>query len=374
MRICLVTNEVFGLGRFGGFGQLTRVLGRYLSKMGVKVFVVSWRTPKQREVERMDGMTILSFPYAPSNKTFSYYHHMLSYLQSMRLYRMADADIYHSIENLMSSYVALKAMPDRKHVVWFQDPYDEEVYRKMSLVDEEYEWNSGMRIRFYSTLPFLRAVCNRADALFTQARSFVPMVKRLFRPKKEIFYLPNPVEIPETRIKKSCEPTVCFLGRWDPQKRVERFFHLARKFPKVRFVAMGKSHDENVDAWLRKKYGGIPNLEMTGLVSEEEKRRLLAESWILVNTSVHEGLPISFLEALAHRTALLSYENPDEYVSRFGYHVREDSLECLGVGLEGLLKDDLWREKAEAGYVYVRENHDADKIIRMLVEIYKGLL
>jgi glycosyltransferase involved in cell wall biosynthesis len=113
---------------------------------------------------------------------------------------------------------------------------------------------------------------------------------------------------------------------------------------------------------------------MTGLVSEEEKRRLLAESWILVNTSVHEGLPISFLEALAHRTALLSYENPDEYVSRFGYHVREDSLECLGVGLEGLLKDDLWREKAEAGYVYVRENHDADKIIRMLVEIYKGLL
>jgi len=374
MRICLVTNEVFGLGRFGGFGQLTRMLGRHLVKMGVEVVVVSWRTSEQQEIEYMDGMNILSFPYTPSYKIFSFYPHILSYLRSIRLYKMADADIYHSIENQMSSYMALKAMPNRKHVIWFQDPYDEDVYRKMSLVNKEYEWNTDLKVKFYCTLPFLRMACNSADALFTQARSFIPLVKRLYQPKGEILYLPNPVEIPETKIEKSCEPTVCFLGRWDPQKRVEKFLQLAKKFPKIKFVAMGKSHDETTDIWLRKKYRRLPNLEMAGLVSEEEKRRLLAESWILINTSVHEGLPIAFLEALAHGTAILSYVDPDKYVSRFGYYVKEDSSKCLEIGLKKLLDDDLWKEKAEEGYVYVRRHHEVGKIIKRWIEIYKELL
>ncbi len=55
----------------------------------------------------------------------------------------------------------------------------------------------------------------------------------------------------------------------------------------------------------------MPNLRLTGFVTEEEKSRILASSWALMNTSVREALPVSFLEALAHKTPIISGEDPD---------------------------------------------------------------
>ena len=54
------------------------------------------------------------------------------------------------------------------------------------------------------------------------------------------------------------------------------------------------------------KYVGLPNLEIKGFVSEEEKGRMLNKCWIVVLPSIREGLPIAMLEALAHKCALLS--------------------------------------------------------------------
>jgi glycosyltransferase involved in cell wall biosynthesis len=350
------------------------MMAECLTDKGLEVFVVSWQAPRQEKRQNIRGITVLSFPYKPSNSLTYLPLHFTSYLQSLLLYKTVDADIYQSIELQLSTYIAEKAMPDRKHIVWFQDPYDEKAYQEMSLVDKEYSWNAEMKARFYSTLPILRKACHGADRLFTQALCFLPMINRLYRPRKKVLPLLNPVDIPKTMKKKASEPTVCFLGRWDPQKRVEKFLQLAQRFPGVNFVAMGKSHNRLEDARLRRKYRGVRNLQMPGLVSEEEKRDLLARSWVLVNTSVHEGLPIAFLEALAHRTALLSCVDPDGYVSRFGYHTNCDGLDCFENGLRTLLDGDLWREKAEAGFAYVEKNHAVSKIIDEWVEIYKGLL
>jgi glycosyltransferase involved in cell wall biosynthesis len=374
MRVCLITNEVFGLGRYGGFGKLTKMLAEHLVEKGVEAFVISWRGPGQREIEHLNGVTILSFPYNPSN-SISYLHsHFYSYLRSLALYRIVDADIYHSIEIQLSTYIAQKAMPNRKHIVWFQDPYDEKAYREMSLVDKGYAWNTNMKVRFYSTLAILRATCNESDGLFTQAQCFMPIVKRLYQPKKDVLFLPNPVEIPNLRPEKSSEPTVCFLGRWDPQKHVERFFELAQRFPEIKFIAMGKSHYKMIDAQLRRQYRKVQNLEMPGLVSDTEKERILSKSWVLVNTSIREGLPISFLEALAHRTAILSRVDPDKFANRFGYHVKEDSLNCFEEGLKKLLENDLWKEKGEKGYIYVKEKHEVNKVVCECIENYKRIL
>jgi glycosyltransferase involved in cell wall biosynthesis len=39
---------------------------------------------------------------------------------------------------------------------------------------------------------------------------------------------------------------------------------------------------------------------------------------VLVNTSIHEGLSVSFLEALAHEVPIVASVDPDTVVSRFG--------------------------------------------------------
>ena len=206
--------------------------------------------------------------------------------------------------------------------------------------------------------------------VLTQAKYYVPKIARLYHinPDK-VVYLPNPVEhIPdESSINKSKEPTVCFLGRMDPQKRYWLFFELAKNFPDVEFIAVGKPNPlyEELYRQIVEKYRGLKKLKITGFVSEEEKSRILSKSWILCLPSVREGLPIAFLEALAHKCALLSSVNSDGLVEKFGYYVESEDFSC---GIRGLMNSGMWREKGEAGYHYVKQFHHLDGVIDRLIE------
>lgn len=166
-------------------------------------------------------------------------------------------------------------------------------------------------------------------------------------------------------------PTVCFLARWDPQKRVERFLELAYEFPGVDFIAMGQSHDPETDARIRSQYKGVPNLSMPGFVTEEEKSRILERSWALVNTSVREALPVSFLEALAHETPLISGLDPDGLVRRFGYPT--NGADYSG-GLRRMLADEGRQGRGIRAKRYVAEVHELGKVVDAHIKVYEGLL
>lgn len=66
----------------------------------------------------------------------------------------------------------------------------------------------------------------------------------------------------------------------------------------------------------------------------------LRESWVLVNTSVCECLPVSFLEAAAHSCAILSPHDPDGFATRFGNNVVDGGYAS---GLRWLLEGN-WSE------------------------------
>jgi glycosyltransferase involved in cell wall biosynthesis len=106
-------------------------------------------------------------------------------------------------------------------------------------------------------------------------------------------------------------------------------------------------------------------------VSEEEKSRILEESWALVNTSIREALPVSFLEALAHETPIISGLDPDGLTSRFGYLVADDEY---ADGLRRMLADGGRRERGMLGRGYAEEVHEIGKVVEMHLEIYEGLL
>jgi glycosyltransferase involved in cell wall biosynthesis len=371
MRVCYIVSEIFGRGQIGGFGKLVRLIGKALAEKGIEVKVITWRRCKEQpKTEIIDGMTVLSFPYIVSFSISSKLTHVFDYASSLSTYKRANADIYVSIDPQLTTYMAQKVMPDKKHVVYFQDPYDEKAYKDLSLVDSNYEWNRRKQLEFYSVLAVLRHACRNSDLLLTQARFFMPSIKRLFKPKADPIFLPNPVSIPTRIMRKSSEPTVCFVGRWDPQKRVKKFFDLATYFPKVKFIAIGKSNDPRTDQFLRSEYRQVKNLSMLGFISDEEKSRILEESWVMINTSIREGLPISFLEASAHKTAILSYVNPDNFASNFGYHVPDEDF---AGGLKALLQDNLWQEKGEKGYDYVKSTHEIGKVINDHVRLYEKI-
>lgn len=352
LSVCLVATELFAWGRYGGFGRCTKTIGAELAERGVRVSVVVLRGSGQKPVEKLDGMTVFSFPFYRYPFTGS-------------LYRRYDADIYHSEEPSWGSRVALRAMRHRRHMVTSQNPKTREGWR---LVNRFY----SLRRRVFNALfdGKLKETVRRMDAVYCQARYIIPKVRDLYGLQEDPGFLPNPVEVPRKRPEKAGEPTVCFLGRFDGEKRPELFFELARRFPEVRFIALGKAHSKAENRQLRQTYGGIPNLEMPGFATGDDKQRVLERSWILVNTSVSECLPVSFLEAAAHRCAILSFHNPDGFASEFGSHVTDGDLD---EGLRFLLEEDRWRYRGEKGYAYVSEVHELGRVVDRHLAAYKSL-
>jgi glycosyltransferase involved in cell wall biosynthesis len=164
------------------------------------------------------------------------------------------------------------------------------------------------------------------------------------------------------------------VARWDRRKRPELFFELARARPDIRFIAVGKGQDADYDAELRRRYGGLPNLEMPGFIDQFTGTALgdlLGESWILVNTAEREGLPTSFLEAFAHGCAVLSRVNPDDLVRRYGEVVAADAF---GDGLERLLAGDAWRARGEGGRRYVHEHYELGNVVDRHLAVYREAL
>jgi glycosyltransferase involved in cell wall biosynthesis len=358
MRICFVCLEVFAWGKYGGFGRATRSIGRELVRRGVEVVAVVPRRGDQRPVEELDGMRVLGFE--PRNL-----------FQAFRLYRQADADIYHSQEPSFGTFLARQAMPRRKHVVTFRDTRDRldwQIESELPTISRFQVWMN----RVYEDNALVHWAVRRADARFAASFVVARKARQKYALPAEPAFLPTPVEIPE-KVDKASAPTVCFVARWDKRKRPELFLDLARQFPDVRFIAVGASRNRVWDESLRKNYAGLDNLEMTGFLDQFDDRRhgdILSRSWILINTSAREGLPVSFVEAAAHRCAILSSVNPDDFASRFGYFAGNDDFSS---GLKYLLEDDRWYKLGLEAHQYVRSEFAAPVAIQKHLQIYQKL-
>ena len=364
MKVCFVSPEVFHWGVYGGFGYLTWMLGKKLAEKGIDVSVVTRRRQGQGDEERLDGFKVYGYPsHKPGLGS------LWARKESMSYYRKADADIYHSQAISYNTYVAHVACPEKKHVLTFQDPYDRDEWKRIAKVEPKYG-TIAHQLRVEAEIRFLKDTCRKLDALYSQAHFLIPKAVKLFDLDTEPKFLPNPVPVPNGYIDKTEEPTVCFLARWDPQKRVEIFFELAERYPGINFIAMGKSHDPEKDEELREKFSHLPNLRLTGFVSESEKQMILAKSWALLNTSIREALPISFLEALASRTPVISGENPDNLVSKYGYHVQGDDFDSA---LDWLINSEDWHRKGVKGRRHMEQVYEVDKVVDLHIAEYERI-
>ena len=363
MRVCLTSVEIFAWGKYGGFGRATRTVGRELVKRGVEVFViVPQQHPDQPAVEMMDGMTVLSFPKFEPWKVWT-------------LCKQVDADIYHASEPSLATWIAMKAMPDRKHIVVFQDARNFDDWKK------EFALPAKNKLQVLSNFlyehNFLTSIAVRkSDGVYSQTESQVSKIKDIYKLSDDAIPLHNPVGLPDL-IEKAAVPTVGWMNRWDRIKRPELFMELAVKFPEVKFIAAGHSKDKEWDRYLRNKYGHLPNLEMPGFIDQftDGKRHseILQQCWVTVNTSFKETLPNNaYLESLAHKCALLANsDHGDDFAKRFGYCAAHGDLEN---GLRFLIENDRWRDLGEKGHAHIQRQYRTDLVINQHLHVYKMAL
>jgi glycosyltransferase involved in cell wall biosynthesis len=360
VKLCFLVSEFFAWGKYGGYGTATRVVATELVRRGLDVTVLTPSRGKQPEREVVDGVTVLSYPAA-------------SLRTQLQLLSACNADVYHSQEPSLTTWLAMKAAPDRAHVVTCRD-----TRVQADWLIEMRSWLLDGTLRTLLTYPYennplvTRAV-RRAHAVYCPNEFSRPVAQKKYRLARLPGFLPSPVRAPEVPLVKAERPTVCSIGRWDRRKRPEVFFELARLFPGVRFIAIGQARTSARTEAFRRQYAGLPNLEMPGFLdqfSSREFQQLLSQSWILVNTALREGLPRSFLEAAYFKCAILSRVDPDGFASRFGRCVQEDDF---AAGLQALLAQDGWRACGEAAHDYVSATYAVEQSVSQHLEVYRRL-
>lgn len=363
MHICLIANQIAAWGKIGGFGTATRAIGAGLARRGIEVSAVVPRRKGhgQRRVEELDGITV-------------YGSGVFETLTSGAIFREIGADIYHSQEPNIATWLAQRAAPEARHVVTCRDP--------RGFSDHLQELRHSTRGRqlmlpaswYYEMSPLVKRAVRNADAVFCPAPMIVKRARRLYGDGIDPVFVPSPVDLPEREPVKSTKPEVLFVGRWDRRKRIERFFELARLFPEVHFTAVGEAHDGGYDRHLRERYGDLVNVEMPGFVPRfggGGLYDLYERAWVIVNTSIREGLPYTFIEAAAWGCSILSELNPERFAERFGYAAEGGDYEA---GLRWLLTDENWKLRGRAAADYVHEFFGEKNSIREHIRRYRALL
>lgn len=366
MRVCLIATEYAGIGPYGGFGALTKQIAEGLARRGVDVCVAMSRKPDQKPIERRGDVTVVSYP-SPL------YVGLKAVQPFATVFRMLDADIYHSEEPWLGTRLAQMGAPHRKHMITFQDPRTIEDWRCHWAPRKSSRWGEFRFLTKYRRDTGMAV--KAADALFGQAHYACERAVRVYGLKTVPDFLPNPVDVPEKCGDKATAPTVCFVGRWDTIKRPEFFLDLAGRFPEVTFIAAGAcTNDPAKDKAIRERYRGLANVELPGWVDANKRSEILDRSWMLINTSVKECLPVTYLEACAHRCAILSHRNIDDFPRRFGHWVEKGRIEDFAEGLEYLLEHNRWRELGDRGYEHVRQTYEYEKVIDQHIRVYKTVL
>jgi glycosyltransferase involved in cell wall biosynthesis len=373
----VVANEFFDLrlGRMGGFGWAARQVARCFQEepsLGVEVVFLTNASGvgNGRPETTVHGTRLVSFNRGR--------------LDNFRRLRAERLDLLLGIDYRPNYRFFYRSLPRTPLVNWVRDPRTpEDVAEVKSLRFPEAgapqpEGVDPIDCTSLARVVQMSRLVSRPVLFATPAPHLAAKCEGTYGVKKsELFFLPNIIDLHRGAVVKSARPRVVFLGRLDPCKRPWLFAKLAEQFPHVEFLFLGQAHFES---GLARAGEGVPtNVRFMGHVGEREKARALSSAWALINTSIHEGLAISFLEALACETPILSCQNPGGVVSRFGIHAGDfggaglEALPQLAAGLRRLLGDEGLRARlGREGRSWVGETHSRARFLAAFRDLLRA--
>lgn len=366
IKVGLLVDEFFGASgtAFGGYGFLARnYVTKYIPNENIQIDVLLEIKEDLKEVEttKVDNILLYRLP-----KNIELCKKWLS---------QQNYDIFISIEITYKSYEILNIIKSKPLIFWIQDPRPKSLYeikRKSVNIAQDplaIDKNAIALINYLTQQKKIKFI--------SQGYSINDYAKELYYlPNNiKIKYMPNPIKIDyKYKFDISLKKKQCvFLGRLEAQKRVWIYCEIAKNMPQYDFYVIGKFfRDEDINKKILEKYinGNINNLHFLGHLEGEDKEKLLKESRLLINCSIWEGIPLSWLESLQYGTLIVSCLNNENLPERFGQYIGE----ILGDGYDKvykfipaiekfMLNDDLYSKKAYSSIEYIRSNHSLNKFI-----------
>lgn len=163
-----------------------------------------------------------------------------------------------------------------------------------------------------------------------------------------------------------------WVGRADRWKRPEAFIYLAKKLPREKFVMICRQGN-NREFYTKIKHLAQlqSNLEWLGAVSHDDIMGYFQQTKVLVNTSVAEGFPNTFLQAGAAKTPIVSLKvNPDNFINQYSCgFCANNNFQMLVKFCQTLLKTQgLIHQYGNNNYKYISQFHSLNNV-RILTRV-----
>lgn len=356
-KIIIFVNEFFGEWGTprGGYGFLARhILPKALGISPSKITVCLGRSHSLIKCETKissEGVELIKLP-------------KLRFIAAMIVNKY---DILITIEATVDYLFSLHKYLTKKILFWIQDPRpksDWEIINSVTLAKEKSYFNP-------KTYTLVNRCYTKGLIYFaSQAKYLTQKAIELYNLPIDISipFLPNPIEIQKEQFTKT--NSIIFLGRIDSVKRGWLFCEIAKRLPQYNFYILGSSSniEEKRHNSVVEDYKKLPNLFFLGHVEGEEKAEHLQKAKILVNTSIHEALPISFLEAFSYGITVVSNQNPDNLISKYGTYIGEsigngwDDIDKFTAAIKYLMDNEPIRiNLANQAKEYLLANHSENK-------------
>jgi len=345
--------------KVGGAEVQQMLIASELVKLGYQpVFALSDEGQPAREVTE-DGITLVRIARTRTVKGLGYPMATSALLRAMK---QADADIYY--QRSAGMVTGLTAMCCRL----MKRKFISSVASNLDL-GANGGWLSGRDKWLH------RYGLTNADRIVVQTEDQRVLLKEAFG--VDGVFIRSAVAIPKNQ--HGGRGYVLWIGGLKKVKRPEMFAELAAKLPEYKFVMVGgkgASEEESLHG-VSEEFQQSANLNVVGFVPYDRVGEYYDGADLLVNTSLMEGFPNTYLEAMSRGFPVIGTFDPDGLLSTQGLGRFCANLEELVVAVRELKEDSGLRDElGKLGIEYVAKNHSAEVIgrqyDRLFMELHNG--
>jgi len=171
---------------------------------------------------------------------------------------------------------------------------------------------------------------------------------------------------------RSADPNgyVLWVASVKPQKRPELFIELARRMPQHRFVMIGgpdaSGRGNEYAEGIRRACEALPNIDYRGFLPFEQADRQFSGARVLVNTSLYEGFPNTFLQAWSRGVPSVAFVDTGSRLDgQPAYDVVADA-DDLEKRVSRLMSDDLhWERTSRRAREHFQANHSPEAVLAL---------
>lgn len=298
-KICFISLQLSDcLGQFanniGGAEIQTWYILNYLSNK-MSCTCITYATA--HKIEKIPACEVLYLD-RPQNKNSGISHVILIINLWRLLYLSASEIFYFRCSGWLLAMIVFYAKIFRKKVL-FHAAHEHDLYPLENLIHLK-KWERYM---------YVWAV-KRVDKIICQTPAQQLLIKKNY-PMLSHEIIPN--FWPRLKKAPSEKPKqyITFVANFRTFKRPEWVLEIAKNNPQLKFKMIGQNyHDKGLAESIENFAASIPNVELTGPLPLAEVENILDETLILINSSLAEGFPNTYLQAFRRGIPVLTTFDP----------------------------------------------------------------